>query len=75
MATLCCLANLVKKDILAKYRDIEFLLQVGEFQKGTDADADAAVAIQPNLLRWMKQSINERVSAADSFAALKTLLA
>jgi type III secretion protein N (ATPase) len=40
---------------MAKYRDIELLLQVGEFKRGEDALADAAVDRMPRLRELLEQ--------------------
>jgi type III secretion protein N (ATPase) len=39
---------------LAKYRDIELLLQMGEYQKGADAEADEAIARMPALRKFLQ---------------------
>jgi ATP synthase in type III secretion protein N len=41
---------------LAKYEDIQLLLQVGEYRAGADALADQAVERVPQVLEWLKQS-------------------
>jgi ATP synthase in type III secretion protein N len=59
------------RGLLAKYRDIELLLQMGEYQAGVDALADAAVACAPSLERHCRQAVNESVTFADSLACLR----
>ena len=44
---------------LAKYRDIELLLQMGEYQKGADAEADEAIAQMPALRKFLQQPPDE----------------
>lgn len=41
------------RQILAKYDEIQFLLQVGEYQKGQDSEADLAVAKIANLRHFL----------------------
>ncbi|MBX2836696.1 MAG: FliI/YscN family ATPase [Gammaproteobacteria bacterium] len=41
--------------LLAKYRDIEFLVQVGEYQAGSDVDADAAIAQATAIEKLLQQ--------------------
>lgn len=41
---------------LAKYRDIELLLEVGEYTEGHDPVADAAVAAKPKIDAFLQQS-------------------
>lgn len=49
-------AALTVRSLLAKYRDVEFLLQVGEYQQGSDALADASIAAMPDIEALLKQS-------------------
>jgi ATP synthase in type III secretion protein N len=41
---------------LAKYEDIELLVQVGEYRAGADPLADEAVERVPHVRNWLKQS-------------------
>ena len=41
---------------LSKYRDIELLLQVGQYAEGADPEADAAIKAKPGLDQFLKQS-------------------
>ena len=59
---------------LAKYRDIELLLQVGEYHKGTDAEADKAIDRMPALREFLRQPPNEFSSAQSTDAALLKLV-
>ncbi len=44
------------RDWLAKFNDVELLVQVGEYRNGSDALADQAVERVPHIRRWLKQS-------------------
>jgi type III secretion protein N (ATPase) len=44
---------------LAKYREIELLLQMGEYQKGADSEADEAIAHMPVLRQFLQQRPDE----------------
>jgi ATP synthase in type III secretion protein N len=59
---------------LAKYRDIELLLQVGEYHKGTDAEADKAIDRMPALREFLRQPPDEFSSAQSTDAALLKLV-
>ena len=59
--------------LLAKHRDVEFLVQVGEYKSGTDPLADEAIRLAPAIERFLAQTPEERVEAADSVAALLAL--
>ncbi|MEM7526943.1 MAG: FliI/YscN family ATPase [Pseudomonadota bacterium] len=56
---------------LAKYRDIELLLQVGQYAEGVDREADAAIKAKPALDRFLRQNPAERVDPAAMRAALR----
>ncbi len=59
------------RQLLAKYQDIELLLQMGEYQTGNDADADAAVACAAALKAHLTQSTQQLISFADSLESLQ----
>jgi ATP synthase in type III secretion protein N len=44
------------RDWLAKFNDVELLVQVGEYRAGSDALADQAVERVPHIREWLKQS-------------------
>src|SRR3546814_20249903 len=46
---------------LAKYQDIELLLQLGEYKRGTDPDADIAIEKIGPMRKMPQQSADERV--------------
>lgn len=58
---------------LAKYREIELLLQVGEFKFGEDPLADAAVQNMPRLRELLEQESHAATSSAATVQALLDL--
>lgn len=50
---------------LAKYKEIELLLQVGEYKSGGDAAADAAIAAKPAIDAFLRQASEDRTPPAD----------
>jgi ATP synthase in type III secretion protein N len=44
------------RDWLAKFNDVELLVQVGEYRAGSDVLADQAVERVPHIRAWLKQS-------------------
>lgn len=44
--------------LLAKYAEIEFLVQVGEYRAGADPVADRAIAAKPEIDRLLRQDTN-----------------
>ena len=62
------------RKLLAKYQDIELLLQLGEYKRGTDPDADAAIEKIGAIRKLLQQSSSELVPFAHSSDALRKLL-
>jgi type III secretion protein N (ATPase) len=52
----------IMRGLMTTYDDVEFLVRVGEFKRGEDKQADAAVDAHPAILRFLRQDIDERVS-------------
>jgi ATP synthase in type III secretion protein N len=57
--------------LLAKYRDIELLLQVGEYSGGGDPEADAAIAAKPEIDAFLRQSSDETLPFDQIVAAMQ----
>lgn len=55
---------------LSKYRDIELLIQLGEYRAGNDADADVAVAKIAAINDFLRQPADSLTSYDDSVARL-----
>ena len=47
------------RGLMAKYNDIELLIQVGEYVPGQDAEADAAIAARPAIEKFLTQALGE----------------
>jgi type III secretion protein N (ATPase) len=62
------------RTLLAKHRDLEILVQMGEYQAGSDALSDAAIACTPRLNQTLRQGVDESSSFADSLAALQNAM-
>jgi type III secretion protein N (ATPase) len=60
--------------LLAKHRDLEVLLQMGEYEPGADAQADAAIACAPAINAHLRQQVEESTSFAQSAASLQRAL-
>ncbi len=61
------------KRIYATYRQHRDLISVGAYQAGSDPQVDEAIALYPQLTRFLQQGMNEPVSLADSLSALQGL--
>jgi len=59
---------------LAKHRDIELLVQMGEYRQGADEDADEAMAHMPALRQFLQQAPDEFLSFESSRAAMMSLM-
>ena len=66
-------AGLLRKH-LAKYQDVELLLQIGEYKRGSDADADEAIRNIPVIRKLLQQSAQQRTGFDESVAALVGML-
>ncbi len=61
------------REFVSRYRDLELLLQMGEYEPGQDPEADAAIAAQPGLARLLRQALTEEASFDDSVRLLTEL--
>jgi type III secretion protein N (ATPase) len=60
---------------LGKYRDIEMLVQMGEYRSGADAEADEAIARLPRIREFLRQAPDDFSSCEETRAALMKLVA
>lgn len=44
------------RGLLAKYQEMELLVQIGEYRAGSDAQADRAIAARPTMLDFLRQA-------------------
>lgn len=61
--------------ILAKYAEIELLVQIGEYKKGADAEADSALAHMSAVNAFLCQKQDEKSSFAETVNALQKAVA
>ncbi len=66
-------AGLLRKH-LAKYQDVELLLQIGEYKKGSDAEADEAIRVIPAIRKLLQQPAEQLARFDESVAALTGML-
>lgn len=59
------------RTLLAKYADVELLLKIGEYRKGTDRETDEAIEKNDAVNQFLKQTLHERPAYADTLAQLK----
>lgn len=62
------------RQLMAKYRDIELLVQIGEYKKGQDALADEAIAKRESMDNFLKQGINEASALDEAIQGIRKLV-
>ncbi|MCD0459815.1 FliI/YscN family ATPase [Roseiconus lacunae] len=45
--------------VLAKYSEVEDLIQIGAYQKGSMPESDRAIEVHPEVIRFLRQGMNE----------------
>jgi flagellum-specific ATP synthase len=55
-------ATQVFKELLAAYRDHEDLISIGAYRSGANPTVDTAIAMMPEINKYLRQSIGERSS-------------
>jgi flagellum-specific ATP synthase len=59
--------------LLAAYRDHEDLISIGAYRRGANRAVDAAIDMQDEINRYLRQRIDEPVTLADAAAGLNKL--
>lgn len=62
------------RQILAKYAEVELLVKIGEYKKGTDALADEALKRIDSVNAFLKQGLDEKSSFEETLGALKKVV-
>ena len=60
------------RTILAKYQEVELLLKIGEYQKGSDAETDEAIAKIDAVNNFLKQGLRETNTYEETIQKLQT---
>ena len=50
-------------------------MEIGAYVPGTNPEADRATAVWPQITAFLRQGLDERVTAADAWDQLRTLIA
>lgn len=61
--------------LLSKYDEIEMLVQVGEYEQGADAEADAAIKAYPEINQFLMQRSNEHAQFDQTIKHMTGLVA
>ena len=62
------------RQLLAKYRDVELLLKIGEYQSGADAEADKAIACIDDIKRLLQQGMREVSNIDDTLRLMQQVV-
>ena len=60
--------------LMARHREVQLLLRMGEYRRGADAEVDRAVALAAPLQDLLRQSMDTPASIADTVARMRELL-
>lgn len=69
-------AELVKRgrEIMATYEDMEELIRLGAYRRGTDPKVDEAIMIYPKLDQFLAQKPDEKMALDEGYAQLAQVL-
>ncbi|MEE3219694.1 MAG: EscN/YscN/HrcN family type III secretion system ATPase, partial [Planctomycetota bacterium] len=62
------------RSLLAKYRDVEILIQLGEYKPGGDAETDEAINKIDDLNAFLRQATHEKSPWDETVAGLARLV-
>ena len=63
------------REILAKYADIELLVQLGEYKQGADPEADFALSHIDKINAFLRQGLSEKSTFDETIKALEQVIA
>ncbi|MBZ2170603.1 type III secretion system ATPase SctN [Nitratidesulfovibrio sp. SRB-5] len=62
------------RKVLAKYAEVELLVQIGEYKRGSDKEADEALDRVAAVNAFLRQGLDERSGFDDTLAALRKVV-
>lgn len=62
------------RELMARYRDVELLLQVGEYREGNDAATDEAVHKRAAIESFLRQSRDDHSAFEDTLKQLREIV-
>lgn len=60
--------------MLAAHRNVRELVEIGAYSHGADADADAALALMPEIEQFLRQSMDDPTDTAQTWTLLNRLV-
>jgi len=61
------------KQLWSRYQQSRDLISVGAYVAGGDRETDLAISLQPQLTRYQRQGLNDKINMGESQAYLETL--
>ncbi len=62
------------RELLSVFADMEELIRLGAYRKGSDPDVDRAIAINPELEAFLSQQREERTSIGEGYDRLRAIV-
>lgn len=62
------------RELLSTYMNAEDLINIGAYKRGSSKEIDEAIGLYPQILSFLKQRVDEKVSMAESIQALFQLV-
>lgn len=62
------------RELLSTYMNAEDLINIGAYKKGSSRQIDEAIRLQPDIIRFLKQETDEKVSLNESVNQLYNLI-
>lgn len=63
------------KQLWSRYQQSRDLISVGAYVAGGDRETDTAIALQPTMVSYLRQGLNDNISLGESHAHLETIFA
>lgn len=60
--------------MLAKYEEVDLLVKIGEYQRGSDQEADMAIDKNSIINSFLQQSVNQKVSIENTLESMSALV-
>jgi flagellum-specific ATP synthase len=61
--------------LMAAHREVRELVEIGAYVPGTNPEADRANALWPHITAFLRQDLDERISATQAWSQLRALIA
>ena len=68
-------AAVALRRLLAAHRDVKELVEIGAYARGSDPDADAAIALMPRINDFLRQDVDSPSELAGTWLELQGLVA